>query len=1173
MAKKFLNKKLVSGAMAALMLSSVMQLPVLASDDSVDYTVTETYSASVSTRSVGTILNFSHSGSTAERSVGIANLIAQSTGTSVSSQEAAYLASEGISLVYDEGLSSSLVSVSVSGDSTIAFTANASTYRAYNGSSIRWTPVSATLDGKTVNFESSAKGYTASFSGLVKDKVYTATFQYQTTITVSSYTLSSVVNYAYDKAQEVLNAEARYEQEMEAYNNALVSYQTALKNYETLYAQYQAYQQALKEYNAELSAYNAYVKKVAAYEEAMKTYNAYLENLATYDERYAAYEAELAALPEKQAEYEKYLEYLALMDAAMQQLAVLDSCFITDSTGRSMYATLMGDTVDAVLANKSALVAAGVDAKAVDNAGSATAGLRGLLADYLRCTTAEQRLDWYHKNYSALKSNFVSLYTSLQFLGDESKNRAVTIYLANNGKLDRYCQFVSQLYIISTGLDDSTTFNSNYTYNGRRLVDLVEPCQRINDTNTYSPSTTTLPEKMDPVEKPTVPVAPQKPTAVSEPLKTWTEDLSHPGDAPAVVTVPTKPQLSDFTSGMPQLPTASAQLRAVVDLVRSNQLTYRSGALQDVNVTFDTSFSKAVSISSNPVVTFYDYDGKTVLYSTQVQKGGNAVYGGVTPTREADAQYTYIFAGWTDANGNDVGLYGVTANLSLYAKYTQKLNEYTVIWNVAGERVQETYTYGSTPSYHGKLSYQDGQYHYAFAGWSPSVSKVTGNAEYTARYTTSKLENLTFGVTFEIRGETYYRTYTYGEMPNFSDFEKDYVWGGYRYVFTGWSPELSEVTEDTKYVANFEKVHLIPAGENGNKSAEMTVTKTAHIVTTDETVVNAVYAVREALKAGTQLVLELGGATVTIDNANLNKISNAAYFRVTPSGALSWSLSVTDEAGSAIPMDAELLVEFPISDENENGGRLNAYVNDSPVGVTIQDGTAYVRLSDVGTVSLRPYYAVSVLTEGNGDMVAASENAEENSLVNLITHLEQGWEIDSLTISVNGADAEPLALVNGAFTMPRGDVIIRAVFAEADYEVVFMADGLEISRKTYRYGDIVEIPDMTENLILTKDKVTYTFSGWDSEVSAVKGDVVYTAVYTEGDGADDFGSDYRGNVLFNVVLPIFGVIFTLGIAALIFLVVRKKKYGKGVKGLGGDISRWFKTLFEAIRKICGFHKM
>ena len=196
MAKKHLNKKLVSGLMAAMMISSTVPHSALAADSTIDYTITELYPAPVSTRAAGTSLDFSYAGASAVRSVDISEIIRMATGESISSQEAAYLASEGITMRYDETLSSSLVSVSVSGESSITFTAGVNSYQAYNGANVRWIPVSVTIDGKTENFVSSPKGYTASFSGLTKDTVYTATFTYQPTISVSSYALPSVVTYA-----------------------------------------------------------------------------------------------------------------------------------------------------------------------------------------------------------------------------------------------------------------------------------------------------------------------------------------------------------------------------------------------------------------------------------------------------------------------------------------------------------------------------------------------------------------------------------------------------------------------------------------------------------------------------------------------------------------------------------------------------------------------------------------------------------------------------------------------------------------------------------------------------------------------------------------------------------------------------------------------------------------
>ncbi len=1144
MSKRYLNQKIASGLMAALMLSSAVQVPVLATErGGASYEMTQTVTATVSPRAGNTALNFSYAGATSVHSVSVADLIYRATGSAVSAEETAYLASQGIAMSYDDALSASLISTSA-GDNDITFTAAAKSYQAYNGTTVRWIPVSVSLDSMSASFAPSPKGYTATFTSLDKDKVYTATFTYQTTITVSSYALTSIVNLAYNDALSVIAAQNRYEQDKLAYDNAVLAYQNACKEYEVLYAEYQKYQQELKEYNAELSAYNAYMKKVDAYNAAMAKYNAYLEALATYDARYKAYEEELAALPEKQAQYEKYLDYLALIQGATKQLAVINSAYTPDSVGRTMYATLMGDTVAQVLARKDELIRyGGADPNDINNAGDATMALQSLLSEYKKMMTTEDQLRWYTENYSAVRDNFILLYSSLFSLGN---NIVVSKVLNKEGKLERYCQFVGQLYIISTGLDDGTTFDSSWSFNDYAIYDLIEPSQRVLDDNSYAP-TTSLPERMEPVEKPTVPTAPKKPTEVSEPVKTWTEDLTHPGEAPLTVSKPKEPALRDYTNGAPQIPQVSTQLGAVVDLVKSNKLTFRSGSVNDVDMTFTSSFSKSTSLSQYPLVTFYDHDGKTVLYSVHVEKGGTAVYGATPPRRQSDEKHSYEFAGWKDANGNTAVLSGITADTAFYASYTETLNTYTVVWNVAGKRVSETYHYGDTPSYKGDASYRDAIYQYTFAGWSPSIAKVTGNAEYTAQYTTQRLDSLTFAVVFDVRGETYYRTYSYGEMPRFDDFEHDYVSGGYRYVFTGWSPSLSAVTDNIRYTASFEKMFLIPAGENFDKSADMTVTKTAHIVKTDEYIVDASYAVKEALKAKTQLVLELGGAVMTIDHAALQTMADACYFRLMPMGGLTWRFEITDREDKAIVPTSEILVELPLTTEEENGGRLNAYLDGTAKSVSVHDNMAYLRLKETGMISLRPYYMLSILTEGNGDMTAEKDTFEVGASVKLNTYLEQGWDLKSLTISVDGGEATALTLTDGAFIMPSGDVTISATFAEAEYTIIFVANGEEISRETYRYGETVIAPDMSDRLSYKDNETTYTFSGWDMTLSPATKDITYTAKYEKGNvgGVDDtYISDHDSNKLMTIGLPVLLGVLTLGIGAFVFLRIRKKKGAK-----------------------------
>ena len=78
-----------------------------------------------------------------------------------------------------------------------------------------------------------------------------------------------------------------------------------------------------------------------------------------------------------------------------------------------------------------------------------------------------------------------------------------------------------------------------------------------------------------------------------------------------------------------------------------------------------------------------------------------------------------------------------------------------------------------------------------------------------------------------------------------------------------------------------------------------------------------------------------------------------------------------------------------------------------------------------------------------------------------------------------------------------GDATYTATYTSTciDYTVKFVDwDGRTISEKTYHYGDAVTVP---ENPTRQADETnTYTFSGWDREITTVKGDVTYTATYT-----------------------------------------------------------------------------
>ena len=131
-------------------------------------------------------------------------------------------------------------------------------------------------------------------------------------------------------------------------------------------------------------------------------------------------------------------------------------------------------------------------------------------------------------------------------------------------------------------------------------------------------------------------------------------------------------------------------------------------------------------------VTWKNWDG-TELYRTTEEYGATPVYGGVTPTRAADAQYTYRFIGWTPEPVPVMG------NAEYTAVYEKELRSYTVRWlNWDGtELYRKTEEYGAMPVYGGVTPTRadDDVNSYTFSGWNQTVTAVTGDTTYTAQFT------------------------------------------------------------------------------------------------------------------------------------------------------------------------------------------------------------------------------------------------------------------------------------------------------------------------------------------------------------------------------------------------------------------------------------------------------
>ena len=217
------------------------------------------------------------------------------------------------------------------------------------------------------------------------------------------------------------------------------------------------------------------------------------------------------------------------------------------------------------------------------------------------------------------------------------------------------------------------------------------------------------------------------------------------------------------------------------------------------NATYKATFTASVN---EYLITFKNADG-TELQSGKVPYGTMPSYTGETPAKEADAQYSYVFTGWTPE------LAEVTGDATYTAVFESVLRTYTVTWKNWDGTVLETdenVPYGTMPTYDGEEPAKEGdaQFTYTFSGWAPAVETVKGDTVYTAQF-----ENgvNTYTVTWKNWDGTVLETdenVPYGTMPTYDGTEPAREGNAqYSYAFRGWTPEIAAVSGSAVYTAEF----------------------------------------------------------------------------------------------------------------------------------------------------------------------------------------------------------------------------------------------------------------------------------------------------------------------------------------------------------------------------------
>ena len=153
-------------------------------------------------------------------------------------------------------------------------------------------------------------------------------------------------------------------------------------------------------------------------------------------------------------------------------------------------------------------------------------------------------------------------------------------------------------------------------------------------------------------------------------------------------------------------------------------------ALQVVSGTAE--YTANYTASPRPyTITFYNYDGKSVLESKEVNFGEVPEYTGSTPTKPDDAMSSYTFTGWNKE------LVAVSGDASYIATFSSSKFIYhiTFVTQYGDELGAQDLEYGEMPTFAGTPTKEaTEQYTYTFAGWDPPFAIATEPATYTALF-------------------------------------------------------------------------------------------------------------------------------------------------------------------------------------------------------------------------------------------------------------------------------------------------------------------------------------------------------------------------------------------------------------------------------------------------------
>ena len=495
-------------------------------------------------------------------------------------------------------------------------------------------------------------------------------------------------------------------------------------------------------------------------------------------------------------------------------------------------------------------------------------------------------------------------------------------------------------------------------------------------------------------------------------------------------------------------------------------------------------------------ITWKNYDGTILEVDRNVEEGTLPTYEGSTPTRNADAEFSYTFKGW------DPEVVPATSDATYTATFNETRNRYTITWkNYNGDVLAtESYEYGATPVYKGETPIKPStiQYTYTFSGWDHEIETVTKNDTYIATFTDSIA---TYTVTWTNYDGTILatETYQYGDLPSYKgDTPTKEIDGSSTYNFVGWSPNISRVVSDATYVATFESVLMTYTVTWLNYDGSVLDTETYQV---GETPYYKGNAPKKPSDDSNSYVFS--GWSPEIETVTGDK-SYTALFDAT---VRKYTVSFVNYNGVVLEEHDYEYGEMPSYSGNTPVRRSDAQYTYTFIGwdkevVAVTGDVTYTATYDS---TIRTYTVTWTNYDGT---VLATETYEFGEMP------EYKGETPTKDLG-NGVDYEFVEWAGQIQTVTE-DATYRAVFNDevTSFTVIwYNYDGTILLSEEYAFGETPSFKGNEPSRVSTA-QYTYTFNGWDKELKPITNNTEFYACYSENIRSYTVTwADYDGTVL------------------------------------------------------------